>query len=67
MPRPCPRRSPLLLALVAALALAGCGVKGPLEPPPGATPTAEAGVKSGDAPKAAPEKPNPPFVLDGLL
>lgn len=34
-------RLTLPLALLGALALAGCGVKGPLEPPPGA-PQAEA-------------------------
>lgn len=30
----------LLLSCAVALALAGCGVKGPLEPPPGADPSA---------------------------
>ncbi|MGR7994998.1 MULTISPECIES: LPS translocon maturation chaperone LptM [unclassified Xanthobacter] len=44
-------RLSLPLALVAALALAGCGVKGPLEPPPGA-PKAE-------APKTPPAVPPP--------
>lgn len=47
-------RLSLPLALVAALALAGCGVKGPLEPPPGA-PKAEAPKKP---PAVAPTTPS---------
>lgn len=43
-------RSLLVAALVAAL-LAGCGVRGPLEPPPGAE----------DEPE------DPPFILDPLV
>lgn len=35
-------RLPLSIALIAALALAGCGVKGPLEMPPGAPQGAKA-------------------------
>jgi len=43
-------RQLLLAALLAAL-LAGCGVRGPLEPPPGAE----------DEPE------DPPFILDPLV
>ncbi len=49
-----------LVAAIAGLALAGCGVNGPLEPPGGAA-AAEA-----KAEKVAP-KAHQPFVLDGLL
>jgi len=50
-----------LIVLVGALALSGCGVNGPLEPPGGAV-AAENGA-------AAPNKPKPhePFILDGIL
>lgn len=46
---PVTQRLPLILAVLGALALAGCGVKGPLEPPPGATvaPKADAPPKAG--------------------
>jgi predicted small lipoprotein YifL len=50
--------------LVATLALAGCGRKGPLEAPPSAavaTPDGEA------AQQPAPAKPDRPFFLDPLL
>ena len=55
---------------VAGLGFAGCGVKGPLEPPPGAKASGEA--KSADAADPgtnsdAPKKPHEPFVLDPLL
>ncbi|GAB4071239.1 lipoprotein [Ancylobacter sp. Lp-2] len=71
MPRPnrlpaALRLLPALLALGGALAMAGCGVKGPLEPPPGTalgTPGPD-----GKMPKdTGPVKPNKPFILDGLL
>ncbi|WP_428031879.1 LPS translocon maturation chaperone LptM [Ancylobacter sp.] len=54
------------LALSGALALGGCGVKGPLEPPPG-SPQTHPGP-DGKVPKdTGPVKPNQPFILDGLL
>lgn len=54
----------IVLAL-AALSLAGCGVRGPLEPPPGAI----AEPQSGSAPAEADETaaPSKPFILDPLL
>lgn len=67
------------VALIAAFALAGCGRKGPLDPPPGAasatgqqrtsntdlirSPFGQAGQKT----EAAPQPPNKAFVLDPLL
>lgn len=62
-----PLRSVLVLAAFgAALALAGCGVKGPLEPPPDSPPLQPRadGSKVRDP---GPVKPDRPFVLDGLL
>lgn len=54
------------LVLSGALALGGCGVKGPLEPPPG-TPLGTPGP-DGKMPKdTGPVKPDKPFFLDGLL
>lgn len=55
---------------VAASGLAGCGVKGPLEPPPEAKATGQA--KSADAADPgknsdAPPKPHESFILDPLL
>lgn len=56
----------LTLALGGALALGGCGVKGPLEPPPG-SPQTQPGP-DGKVPKdTGPVKPKQPFILDGLL
>ncbi|TCK23770.1 hypothetical protein EV667_3612 [Ancylobacter aquaticus] len=56
----------LSLALGGALALGGCGVKGPLEPPPN-SPQAQPGP-DGKVPKdTGPVKPDQPFILDGLL
>ena len=49
-----------LVAIVAGLALAGCGVNGPLEPPGGVAAAEQKAEKA--APKAF-----QPFVLDGLL
>jgi predicted small lipoprotein YifL len=42
-------------ALVAALGLAGCGRKGGLDPPPGATAAADQGAPPGAAPPASPD------------
>jgi predicted small lipoprotein YifL len=45
--------------VVAAVGLAGCGRKGALEPPPGAT------LKAAEAPAPdAPPKPDKPFFMD---
>ena len=60
--------APLVLAMVVAAVLAGCGVRGSLENPTNAetksTASAESGQgkKEGDAPK-----PHKGFILDGLL
>ncbi|MBS9476005.1 LPS translocon maturation chaperone LptM [Ancylobacter radicis] len=66
-----PSRRPLRLAAFAVLmggilALAGCGVRGPLEPPPD-TPLGQPGP-DGKMPKdTGPVKPDKPFILDPLL
>jgi predicted small lipoprotein YifL len=57
-------------ALLAALLLAGCGVRGNLEAPPeakaaGATASPESAA-AGENTAAAP-KPHKPFILDGLI
>ena len=52
----------LVLMAAATVLLAGCGVRGSLEAPPGAKAEAEAApVKAGEPP------PHKPFILDGLL
>ena len=51
--------------LIAALGLAGCGRKGPPEPPPGA-PTVKVTRPDGTV-EEKPAKPDRPFVLDRLL
>ena len=51
-----------VVMVVAAVGLAGCGRKGALEAPPGAT------LKAADtAAPDAPPKPDKPFFLDPLL
>ena len=50
----------LMLLAAVALALTACGVRGPLEPPPGAADDSDA-VEPGQA------KPHKDFVLDGIL
>ena len=47
-------------ALVAALGVAGCGRKGGLDPPPGATAAAEQSAPPGAAPPASPDALPPP-------
>ena len=47
-------------ALVAALGLAGCGRKGGLDLPPGATAAAEQSAPPGAAPPASPDALPPP-------
>ena len=74
MPRPVVRSRRLaalpLLAGVALL-LGGCGVRGPLQPPPEAQASAPrtgvAGQKTERPRDTGPVKPNQPFILDGLL
>ena len=78
-PSPFPARRTLAAALFAALALAGCGRIGPLEPPPGASAQAKPDMPkpndlSADTlnpqmkPKIPPiMPPNQPFFLDFLL
>ncbi|MGE3064228.1 MAG: lipoprotein [Hyphomicrobiaceae bacterium] len=51
-----------IAALALALSLAGCGVRGSLEPPPGAK--AEAAAEAG---KPGEPPPHKGFILDGLL
>ncbi len=64
MPGRLPRALAIVLLLGASGALSGCGVKGPLEPPPG---TLKPGP-DGKTPKdTGPVKPDKPFVLDPLL
>ena len=62
-------KSAIFLAL-AVLALAGCGIRGALEPPPDAQTTtdttASADSGQGKAENEAP-KPHKGFVLDGLI
>ncbi len=65
-------KSWIAVALVGAacIGFTGCGVKGPLEPPPGAKASGEA--KSADAADPgknsdAPAKPHESFLLDPLL
>ena len=70
----CPRRSPLFIATIGAIALtlslAACGRKGPLDPPPGGqrldggtvrTPTTRAGTQPG---QDEPPPPNAPPAYD---
>ena len=56
------RRFAFLLTTLFALALAGCGVRGNLEPPS----AANAPVDVDGEPIAAPQEDRP-FILDGLL
>ena len=60
----------LTLALAVTAALAGCGVRGPLDPPPqaaaeGTAKSAQAGAAGENS--AAKPKPHEGFVLDPLL
>ncbi|MCB1475113.1 MAG: lipoprotein [Rhodobiaceae bacterium] len=52
----------LLMVSMLALAVSACGRKGPLEPPPNHP---EQGPATSDGIPV--EKPNRPFILDGLL
>lgn len=53
-----------VLALAVLVAVSGCGVKGPLEPPPGAIDDRDA---ASSPPGPSTEKKHEPFVLDPLL
>lgn len=64
MPSPI-RAAAAVASLSIAVALGGCGRKGPLEQPPGA-PTVQVQKPDGTTEKKV-VKPNRPFVLDGLL
>ncbi len=56
-------RAALAAVLISSLALAGCGRKGALEPPPGA-----AVGENGDGPQKGNEnKPNRPLPIDFLI
>ena len=69
-PREFRSRLALFGALLSALVLAGCGVKGPLEPPPGpqvtAEPTSARPLGAPPAPRTS-ARPDQPFALDPLL
>jgi len=56
-------RLALIAALGAAIALAGCGRKGPLDPPPAAV----VDGAPANGPPAAPAKRDKRIPLDGLL
>ncbi len=53
----------VIFAVLAGL-LASCGIRGPLEPPPGAV---QAQQNKQDQKKHDQQKPNSPFILDGIL
>jgi predicted small lipoprotein YifL len=56
------------IVLAAALAVAGCGVRGSLEAPPSAKADSTAQADSGQGkPEGAAPKPHRDFILDGLL
>ncbi len=71
------RRQVLLAAIGVSLIVAGCGKKGPLEPPPGSpdapkekAATETSGVPSlkGGAKRPPPiRRPKEPFILDAIL
>jgi predicted small lipoprotein YifL len=62
-------RIAIAVTLVAALGVAGCGRKGPLEPPPSASLAGDT-LYPGEPPpppESTPKKPARPFFLDFLL
>lgn len=61
------RRRALAAVTAAALGLAGCGVKGQPEPPPDADPAEVTEPYTHPPPPPDGERPERPFVLDGLL
>ena len=68
MPIAIRKRLSLLCAGILVAGLAGCGVRGSLEPPPEvkAQPTATAESGQGK-PAGAAAKPHKSFILDGLI
>jgi predicted small lipoprotein YifL len=60
------RNLAVALVLGSALTLAGCGVKGPLEPPPN-SPMGQPGPDGKKPKDTGPIRPKTPFILDGLL
>ncbi len=56
----------LLILLITALTLAGCGRRGALEPPPGADVSRQT-IADDDAARAAEDVPDRPFILDPLI
>ncbi len=71
LPRPFPRVFAATVLACAAMAVGGCGVRGPLEAPPEAKVTGNTatGETPTDPGKGSVEKPKPhkDFVLDPLL
>ncbi len=59
-------RAGVALVLVATLALAGCGRRGALEPPPNGRAVSPDGAELLELPPAQP-RPNRPFFLDPLI
>ena len=61
-------RLEIVIVALLAVGLAGCGVKGPLEPPPG-EPNAASAPDQSTSPEGSEKtrKPHRPFILDGLL
>ena len=57
----------LIGAFVAALTLAGCGRKGPLDPPPAASVTGEQGKAAAPSGGAKVQPQSKRFLLDPLL
>ncbi|MEZ5925407.1 MAG: lipoprotein [Hyphomicrobiaceae bacterium] len=51
----------LMLLVAVAIALSACGVRGPLEPPPGASDESSGAVEPGQGTS------HKDFVLDGIL
>lgn len=51
----------LIIVTICGAALAGCGRKGPLEPPPSSM------IENADGKKVEKPKENKPFILDGLI
>ncbi len=56
-----------LVLFTIVLALAACGRRGPLQAPDAATPTLDGETKTADGGAVGEEKPDRPFILDGLL
>lgn len=57
----------LVFSLFASLSLAGCGVKGPMEPPQSAEANGSAPTGAGTPGTAPKKEKHKPFILDGLL